>query len=70
MKKTNAKPVIAAAPDGSETFYPSCKAAAAAVGVHVSRISTACLTDVPCRGLRWRHAGREEVARAKAAHKQ
>ena len=68
MRKSSAKPVIATAPDGRETLYPSCSAAAEAVGVHVSRISTACLTDTPCRGLRWRHAGREEVARAKATH--
>ena len=70
MKKSNAKPVIATAPDGSEIFYPSCSAAAEAVGVHVSRIFTACLTDTPCRRLRWRHAGREEVTRAQFVHKK
>lgn len=66
MKKSNAKAVIAVAPDGSKTFfYPSCIAAAAAVGVHPSRISAACLTDTPCRGLLWHHATREEADRAK-----
>lgn len=66
MKKSNAKAVIAVAPDGSETFYPSCSAAAEAIGVHPSRISAACLTDTPCRGLLWHHATREEAARAKS----
>ena len=65
MRKSNAKPVIAVAPDGSMTFYPSCIAAATAIGVHPSRISAACLTDTPCRGLLWHHATREEVTCAK-----
>lgn len=65
MKKSNAKAVIAVAPDGSKTFYPSCIAAAAAVGVHPGQISAACFTYAPCRGLLWHYATREEAARAK-----
>ena len=54
LKHKHFVPVIATAPDGTETRYPSVNAAAAAVGVKQPQISTVCVTGNRCAGSHWR----------------
>ena len=49
-RKTRARAVIAAAPDGTETGYPSVSLAAERTGGQTARISAACRTGI------WRYA--------------
>ena len=51
------KAVVAAAPDGSITEYPSVKDAARAVGVHPGQISVACINGKPLKGYIWDYGG-------------
>ena len=55
-RKTRARAVIAAAPDGTETGYPSVSLAAERTGGQAARRS-ACRTGIPYRGVIWRYAG-------------
>lgn len=47
------KAVVAAAPDGSITEYPSVKAAARSVNAHPGQISVACTNGKPFKGFTW-----------------
>ena len=51
--RNRCQPVIAVAPDGTQTRYPSVKEAARAAGVNPAQISTACVTGNRCAGLQW-----------------
>lgn len=62
-RKTRARAVIAAAPDGTETGYPSVSLAAERTGGQAARISAACRTGVPYKGVLWMYE--EEAKRAK-----
>ena len=55
-RKTRARAVIAAAPDGTETGYPSVSLAAERTGGQAARISAACRTGSSYRGISWRYA--------------
>lgn len=48
------KPVIRTDPTGTETRYPSVKAASEANGIGMSQITTACLFEWECHGYFWR----------------
>lgn len=48
--------VIATAPCGEQVMYPSVSAAAQKIGGQASRISAACRTEIPYRGISWRYA--------------
>ena len=55
-RKTRARAVVSVAPDGRETAYPSVSLAAEQTGGQASRISAACRTGIPYRGITWRYA--------------
>lgn len=59
-KRKRFVPVIATAPDGTETRYPSVNAAAAAVGVHPGNITQACVMGHMRRGFHWRKEADDE----------
>lgn len=58
-KRSNAKPVISVAEDGTKTAYSSVTATAEQTGGQKSRISAACRTGIPYRGISWRYADEE-----------
>lgn len=51
--------VIATAPCGEQVEYPSISAAAEQTGGQQSRISAACRTGIPYKGISWRYADEE-----------
>mgnify|MGYP002981679431 CR=1 FL=1 len=58
-RKTRARAVIAVQPDGSETAYISVSQAAMETSGQAARISAACQTGIPYRGILWRYADEE-----------
>lgn len=48
--------VIATAPCGEQVKYPSVSAAAEQTGGQKSRISAACRTGIPYKGISWRYS--------------
>ena len=51
--------VVATAPCGEQAEYPSVTTAAEQTGGQKSRISAACRTGIPYRGISWRYADEE-----------
>lgn len=62
-RKTRARAVVATAPCGAQEVYPSVSAAAERTGGQAARISAACRTGIPYRGILWMYE--EEAKRAK-----
>lgn len=58
-KRTRARAVVATAPCGEQAQYPSISTAAEQIGGQKSRISAACRTGIPYRGISWRYADEE-----------
>lgn len=58
MKKrtTRERAVVSSAPDGTQTAFPSVTQAAEQTGGQAARISAACRTGSPYRGILWRYA--------------
>ena len=62
-RKTRARAVVATAPCGQQAVYPSVSLAAERTGGQAARISAACRTGAPYKGVLWMYE--EEAKRAK-----
>lgn len=62
-RKTRARAVVATAPCGQQAVYPSVSLAAEQTGGQAARISAACRTGVPYKGVLWMYE--EEAKKAK-----
>ena len=58
-RKTRARAVVATAPCGQQAVYPSVSLAAERTGGQAARISAACRTGVPYKGVLWMYADEE-----------
>lgn len=58
-KKHRCRAVVATAPCGAQSAYPSVSAAAEQIGGQASRITYACRTGTTYRGIAWMYADEE-----------
>lgn len=58
-KKHHCRAVVATAPCGQQAVYPSVSLAAERTGGQAARISAACRTGVPYKGVLWMYADEE-----------